>query len=286
MVQHLRNAAHNLVASELLLGTRCYQAACIGSAFFYAFLLYIFVLNEFVVEDLFLYHLLVVQSVHHFLKPLLLRLCRSRNRINLERFQYSKGQFFHSLSRFTGESLMSKVEELADASHHIGLVAVAGRQVYGFLVDSHHFFALFHGLCVTLLLLRQCLHRSQIVFRHLLTSIGTCRLSFCGRFQFHVANVDAIDKEHDIRANRIKLCFAYFERMTRLLHSTEDVLLELFVSFQLCSRDIEQPNLFTFEGYGLVTIDVDSHILSIQKGLFYLVLQGILQGFFVITKLL
>ena len=203
MVQHLRNAAHNLVASELLLGTRCYQAACIGSAFFHAFLLYVFVLDEVVVEDLFLYHLLVVQSVHHFLKPLLLRLCRNCNRINLERIQYSGGQFFHTLSRFIGESLMSKVEELADATHHVGFVAVAGRQVYGFLVDGHHLFALFHGLCVTLLLLRQCLHRSQIVFRHLLTSIDTCRLAFCGRFQFHVANVDAIDKEHDIRANRI-----------------------------------------------------------------------------------
>src|SRR3712207_2163693 len=60
VVKHFRNASHNLVATELLLGTWGYQSTGVRGAFFCTLLLYVLIFNEVVIENLFLYHLLVI----------------------------------------------------------------------------------------------------------------------------------------------------------------------------------------------------------------------------------
>ena len=203
MVQHFLNASHNLVASELLFRTRGNQVPGIRRTFLDSVLFYIFVFDEIIIEDFFLYHLLRIQSSHHFLKALLLIQRQGDDRIRLKRFKNERNQFVNGLGRLSGKPLTCCIEELADASHHVGFIAVTCRQMNGFIVDGHHLLALFHHLRVTPFLFCQCLYCSQIVLCHLLPSVAAGCLSFGNRLQLHVAQIDAIQEEHHVGTNTI-----------------------------------------------------------------------------------
>ena len=153
----------------------------IRSAFFGSVLFYVLIFNEIIIENLLFYHLLGIQSSHHFLKALLLIQRQRTDRIKLERFKNKRSQFVNGLWRLASKPLVYSIEELIDATHHVGFIAVGCRQMNGFVVDGHHLLALFHHLWVTLFLFCQCLYSSQIVLRHLLPSVFAGSLSFSNR---------------------------------------------------------------------------------------------------------
>ena len=144
-------------------------------------LFYVFVFDEIIVEDFFFYHLLGVQSSHHFLKALLFIQRQRTDRIRLERFKNERSQFVNCLWRLSNKPLVCSIEELADTTHHVGLIAVGCRQMNGFIIYRHHLLALFHHLWVTPFLFCQSLYSSQIVLSHLLPSVFASCLSFGNR---------------------------------------------------------------------------------------------------------
>ena len=180
---------------------------------------------------------------------------------------------------------MHQVVHLRHVAHHVGLVDVGGGDVYSLFIDGKQLFLFLRHMAVSLLCLNNRTHSREIVLRHLATSLVFGVLPHAYAFQFHVTQEDAVEIECHIRTNVGHQVSVVFLLVWCFLYSTEDVLLEVFITAKLCARHIKQGDLLTFEGDGLESIEEDGHILLVYDLLYYRPNKFVLQRTLVIAEL-
>ena len=268
VVQKFLNTLHDPVAAEFLLRTRTYQTTCFVLILLFLYFMAIHnrryglmgVCHEVVVEYLLLDHLLGVERTHC--------LFEANARIGCFHLLYGEGLEYllhHRTERRNRDGVVLKtslcfIKELSRIPQYICVRDVCGYEVNRFLKRSEH---------TTTKRLRYIIATGNLgIFPYGFEVIGNDfvpAVRFCGligevALQLGITEKNSVDKERQVGTKCKYLFGVVVERIAHLLDGRKYVFVEVLVSAQLRTTDINKLQNFAFECNGSVFIQEDSHV--------------------------
>lgn len=272
--QPMRQREH--VAAELLLGARRDERATMADAHFVLLLALAFVLvlvlQEVVVEDFALDHLLGVERVHHLDEALLVRQQLACDRIGLERL-FDVGLELRDAGRVICEPPDGVVEEQADRPDDVGLVHVRRREVDALLEHPERFAPVGERGGMRLDAFGHPLGALEVVADDLAAPLRPGRLSVGDALELHVADEDAIEEERDVGTQVLERHAVAFHLVRHLLDRGEDVLPEVDIPAEFRPADQVERHGLALERDGLVRVEPDRDVARFENALLDRVLE-------------